>query len=416
MQHLCSAAAIPAAEAFVKSRSLHCLLFVCILSSTIWNAGCGMSSSQPVPPSTTSQVSNTTQALYVGTASGIAGYGIHQPDGKLTALVGSPFAPFLRPLVMRANPGAPFILAEDLNAGFWALRVNPQGTLEATANLPFPATAYGFPSFGVSASGSTIFLGNYLRPLMVSAHSFDANTGKISPSPLSVIQFPSSCGGDPSLCSEDIAIVGDSAPPSAEYLWVQYTNCGFHADCDNPIEPVAVSNAATLAPNPSGETLTGGSWVSGASLSRTGLVIVQQSICCSGTSIGSYVVQKGSLVSAGGCSIDTPACATAWSVATHPNQDLVVIGTNDNTLLAATRDSAGNLTMPFPINITLPMRPERLLFDNSGQHLYVLGSQSLIFGFSVDPVTATLTRIAGSPWSTPTYASYTGIIARLPSQ
>lgn len=400
----------------MRSRSLHCLLFVCILSSTIWNAGCGMSSSQPVPPSGTPEVSNTTQALYVGTASGIAGYGIHQPDGKLTALSGSPFAPFLRPLVMRPNPGAPFILAEDLNAGFWALRVNPQGTLEATANLPFPATAYGFPSFGVSASGNTIFLGNYLRPQMVSAHSFDVNTGKISPSPLSVTQFPTGCG-DPSLCSEDIAIVGDSAPPSAEYLWVQYTSCGFHQDCDNPLEPVAVTGAGgNLAASPVGGTSSGGSWNSGVSLFPGGLIVVQQLTCCSVTSIGSYVVQSGSLVSAGGCPFDTAACATAWSVATHPEQNLVVIGTTDNTLLAATRDSAGNLSMPFPTNITLPMRPERLLFDHSGQHLYVLGSQNLIFGFDVDAATETLMPIAGSPWSTPTYASYTGIIARLPSQ
>ena len=373
-----------------------------------------MSSSQPAPPP--SATNATTEALYIGTASGIAGYAISPNDGSLSALSGSPFAPSVRALSLIANPAAPFILAEDLNSGYWALRVNAQGALETTANLPLATNPHGFPSLGVSASGKTIFLGNYLGPLLVSAHSFDVNTGSISPSPTSQTQFPNGCG-DPSLCSEEIEIMGDSTAPSAEYLWVQFTNCGFHMDCDNPLEPVAVSNGgATLAASPVGATNSGGSSVSAASVFPGGAVVVQQLTCCTLTSIGSYVLQNGKLMSAAGCAVETAACASAWSVAIHPNQTLVMIGTTDNTLLTATRDAAGNLSMPLATNIRLPMAADKLLLDGSGQHLYVLGSQNLIFGFAVDAATGTLKAIAGSPWSAPAYTAATGVIAKLPRQ
>ena len=41
---------------------------------------------------------------------------------------------------------------------------------------------------------------------------------------------------------------------------------------------------------------------------------------------------------------------------------------------------------------------------------YVLGSQNVIFGFSVDAATAALTPISGLPWSAPTCDAGTGLL------
>ena len=407
----------------MKSKSLLALLYSCLASIIIWNVGCASVAPSPSPQPATTANGTTSQAVYVVTSNGIAGFAIQPTDGSLTSLNGSPFAPSLHANLLAPSPSGQIILAQvccgtDDIPRIWALHVDSHGTLQANSAPAFQSslTAQGSPSLAFSSSGKVVYLSNYEGPVLISAHSFDPGSGSISPTPSSQTQFPISCG-DPTLCSQDATIVGDSTVAGSEFLWVRYTTCSFHEDCDGPLQPVPVSSDGTaLGASSVGSTnMDGTNMVSGLATLPGGIVTVQQMSCCSVTSIGSYVFQNGKLVGAAGCPVETPACATAWSVAVHPNQKLVIIGTTDNTLLTASRDDAGNLSMPVATNIALPMRADKILFDQSGQHLYVLGASNTIFGFSVDSNSGALKPIAGSPWTTGSYDAATAIIIQLPS-
>lgn len=409
----------------MKATSPLSWLYLCLLSITIWNLGCGSAQNPSIPPSPVTGAPHdaATQALYVVTRDAVSGFAIQPADGSLIPLSGSPFALPVNLSSLIANPAAPFILASDADdsSRIWALHVNTQGSLQIGSAPALQSVAPFEPpnKLAFSSSGKIVYLSNYLGPMVVSAHSFDETSGSIATRPTSQTGFPAPCN-DPSLCSQDLSILGDSTAPDAQYLWVQYTSCGFHQDCNNSLEPIPVStDGATLAPNPAGATNSEGSSVSGASMFSGGVVLVQQITCCLFTQLESYIFNGGKLASAIGCSGlnragDPTACATAWSVIIHPNQKLVIIGTTDNRLLTAARDSAGNLSMPVDTGITLAMQPDKLLFDQSGQHVYVLGAQNLIYGFSVDANGGTLKLIPGSPWTVPTYSASTGVIIQLP--
>lgn len=368
----------------------------------------------------TPAASTQNQALYVIGANGIQGFTIGS-DGSLTAIPGGPFASSIHARSLIPSPSGRSILALDCCGAdgilrVWVLRVDPSGTLRADSTpalqaIPQPRGA--FPSLGISSSGKFIYLSEFMGPAVVSAHSFDEAGGTVSSTPSSQFQFGIPCS-DVMFCSQSTTIAGDSVAAGTEYLWVKYGNCGFHVDCDNLLQPLPVSgNGATLGTAVAGTTNTGGSEFTGISIVAGAAVEVHHLECCTVTSIGSYAFQNGQLTPAQGCAFDDPACVSAWSVALHPDQQMVLIGTGTG-LLMSRRDAAGNLSTPVATNISLPTRADNLLFDQGGHNIYVLGFDNSIFGFSVDANTGTMKPVPGSPWTLGLFDTASAVIMELP--
>jgi hypothetical protein len=409
------------------------LVLLWIVPITVALAGCG---GVPQPNNTPTQGSGSTgqvvppdpppsQALYLTALDGIEGFAINPTDGSLKPLPGSPFASSTHTSVLAASPSGSLALGIAFSPGntIWVLRIDSQGAMQADTSpaLQFPSS-FGletlFPNVAFSASGKMIYLANYIGPLILSAHGFDAKAGTITPTASSQVQFPYTPCADPPFCDMTfLSVAGSSHGAAGEHVWVQFADFGFHLNGSEQLEPMPISADGTIGPNPDGITTAAlFPSVSTWSIFSDGVVTVEQVPCCGVVNLGSYVFNNGRLVAMQGCVFFETGCPSAASIVLHPNQKLAIIGGVDGHLFTATRDEAGNLSLPVPMNISIGVSADQLVLDQDGKYLYVMpGLSNQIFGFSVDANSGVLQAIPGSPWSVPGTGTRSFFTMRLPA-
>jgi hypothetical protein len=403
----------------MKLENRRALLFLCwIFLFGIALAGCSGVLHQNTSPTQSSGSTGPTaspdpppsQVLYVTAVDGIEGFAINPADGSLKTLPGSPFASSTHTGVLQASPSGSLALGIAFSPGntIWVLRIDSKGAMQADATpaLQFPSSSgfeASFPNVAFSSSGKTVYLANYVGPLILSAHGFDEKAGTIAAAASSQVQFPYTPCTDPFCTYTLLSVAGFSHGAAGEHVWVDFGECGFHLDCAQQLEPMPISADATIGPNPDGITYAFSPslvLLSPWSIFSDGAITVGQVPCCAVVDLASYVFNNGRLVRMRGCVFFDPGCPNAVSIVLHPDHKLAIIGNADGGLSTATRDGAGSLSLPVPTNISIGVSADQLVLDRDGKYLYVMPrTMNQIFGFSIDADAGVLRAIPGSPWS-----------------